>query len=230
MMMAPTPARILVVEDEPELLDAMVLYLSLEGWAAEGAASLAQASTRMSESPPDLIVLDLGLPDGDGLAWMQAHPQCRHTGIVITSARGEERQRIEGIKHGADVYMVKPVALEELALVLQRLWQRVRVQSAPNWTLLPTAWLLQSPAGQTVKLTHSEMAILRALAEQPGRAVPRPTLVMALGQDPDSYDYRRMEVLVRRLRTKVREALGMELPLETAHRLGYAFASELTLR
>lgn len=230
-MISPSEApRILVVEDELELLDATVTYLKMEGFNAEGVASLAAASAWMNTQPPDLIVLDLGLPDGDGIAWMQSHPQCRQKGIVITSARSDERQRIEGIKHGADVYLVKPVALEELALLLGKLWQRISLSSAPTWMLQPTAWLLHSPAGQSVKLTHSELTVMQALAEEPGRAVPRRLLVQALGQDPETYDYRRMEVLVRRLRTKVREQLGLDLPLETAHRLGYAFTSDLRLR
>ena len=230
MISTPSVPRILVIEDELELMLATVTYLKMEGFHTEGVGSLAEASLRMNTQAPDLIVLDLGLPDGDGIDWMHTHPQVRGKGIVITSARSDEHQRIEGIKHGADVYLVKPVALEELALLLGKLWQRIRIRSAPSWGLQPTAWLLESPAGQAVKLTHSELSLLQALAEEPGRAVARASLVQALGQDPLTYDYRRMEVLVRRLRTKVREQLGFELPLETAHRLGYAFTSALKIQ
>jgi DNA-binding response OmpR family regulator len=100
-----------------------------------------------------LEVLHLGLPDGDGLLWVRAHPQGRDPGLEITSARSDEGQRIEGLKQGADLSLVEPVAWEELA------------------------WLLH-----------------------------------------------------RRLRTKLRESLGLKLPLETAHRLGAAFAAVLKTR
>jgi DNA-binding response OmpR family regulator len=69
--------------------------------------------------------------------------------------------------------------------------------------------------------------VLQRLAAQPGQAVSRQNLVLALGQDPQAYDYRRMEVLVRRLRNKVRDSAGVDLPLETVHRLGYAFVATL---
>lgn len=221
---------VLVIEDESELLDATVTYLQMEGFKVQGVGTLAAASACLATLQPDLIVLDLGLPDGDGLHWIEAHPECKRKGIVITSARSDERQRIQGIRQGADVYLVKPVALEELASLLSRLWERIHAKTEPSWVLQPTAWLLHSPAGQALKLTHSELTILQVLAEEPGRAVARQRLVQALGQDPNTYDYRRMEVLVRRLRTKVRDQLGLDLPLETAHRLGYAFTSELRTR
>lgn len=226
MTHAPAP-RLLLIEDEPDLLDAMVTFLNMDGFTADGVSSLTAATSWIKTHAFDILILDLGLPDGDGLEWLSVRPELRHKGIVITTARGTDKQRIEGIQCGADIYLVKPISLEELASLLYNLWRRLKGNAEPAWTLQPLAWNLLSPMGRTVKLTHSELNILQRLASQPGLAIARQELVTALGQDPDSYDYRRMEILVRRLRNKVRDSIGMDLPLETVHRLGYAFTSPL---
>lgn len=228
MNVSPAP-RVLVVEDEPDLLDAIVTFLNLEGLVADGVGSLAAADSWLLTHGVDMLVLDLGLPDGDGLQWLSAHETWHDKGVVITTARGQERERIEGVRSGADVYLVKPVALEELSSLLHNLWRRLRGQSANRWLLQPLGWFLQPPVGTAVRLTHSELMILQRMAAQAGQAVPRQELVKALGLDPESYDYRRMEVLVRRLRNKVREVAGLELPLETVHRLGYALVAPMQI-
>lgn len=219
--------RVLVVEDEHDLLDATVTFLNLEGLVTDGVGSLAAADSWLRTHNVDMLVLDLGLQDGDGLHWLQHHASLRDKGVVITTARGHEHARIQGVRSGADVYLVKPVALEELSSLLHNLWRRLRGQLDQRWLLQPLGWLLQPPAGHPVRLTHSELLVLQRLAIQPGQAVSRQSLVEALGQDPEVYDYRRMEVLMRRLRNKVREASGMELPLETVHRLGYALITPI---
>jgi DNA-binding response OmpR family regulator len=84
-----------------------------------------------------------------------------------------------------------------------------------------------SPSGMVVKLTHSETVLLQRLSRAPGQAISRQDLVLSLGHDPQSYDYRRMEILVRRLRNKTKEVLGSELPVETVHKVGYAFTASM---
>ncbi len=217
--------RVLVVEDEPDLLDAVVTFLNLEGMVADGVGSLAAVDSWVRTHDFDILILDLGLPDGDGLQWLSRQSGWLDKGVVITTARGQEHQRIEGVRTGADIYLVKPVALEELSSLLQNLWRRLRGQADNRWLLQPLGWLLQPPFGVSVRLTHSELLVLQRLATQPGSVVARQELVLALGHDPQTYDYRRMEVLIRRLRNKVRESAGVDLPLETVHRLGYAFVA-----
>ena len=225
--MTPVAPRVLVIEDEPDLLDATVTFLNLEGLVADGVGSLSAANSWVRTHSFDMLVLDLGLPDGDGLQWLAKHPAWRDKGVVITTARGQEHERVEGARKGADIYLVKPVALEELSSLLHNLWRRLRGQVENRWLLHPLGWQLQSPMGQAVRLTHSELMVLQRLALQPGLAVPRQELVLALGQNPMVYDYRRMEVLIRRLRNKVRERVGVELPLETVHRLGYVLLAPM---
>lgn len=220
-------ARVLVVEDEPDLLANTVHYLNLDGFVADGVDSLGGAEAWLTTHEFDLLVLDLGLPDGDGLHWLQGKSGLRGKGVVVTTARGEERQRISGIQQGADLYLVKPVSLEELSSLMHNLWRRIKGGADTTWVLQTVGWMLVSPLGVSVKLTHNEQLLMRRLAHLPGQAVSRAELAVSLGQDADSYDYRRLEILVRRLRAKVQEQLGMELPLETAPRVGYAFVSPL---
>lgn len=223
------PGRVLVIEDEADLREATVTYLNMEGFAADGVNNLTNASFWMRTHQFDVVVLDLGLPDGDGLQWLSAHAQLRDKGVIITTARGESHQRTEGIRAGADVYLVKPIHLEELASLVSNLMRRIRTKASPQWTLSRMNWTLQSPSGLTVKLTHSESVLLHKMTHHAGQAVSRQDLVMSLGHDPEVYDFRRLEILVRRLRKKAKETLGKELPLETVHKVGYAFTAPIQI-
>ena len=227
--MNPTP-RVLVIEDEADLRDALVSYLHLEGFKVQGAGSLMAAQTAMAAHDYDVLLLDLGLPDGDGLMWLQTRQDLRDKGIIITTARGDDISRISGVRAGADAYLVKPALPEEIALLIENLMRRLRGGTAQSWWLDKTRWQLTDPTGQPVKLTHSEHQILLRLAQPCGQAVSRQDLATCLGHNPEHYDYRRLEVLVRRLRNKVRDELGTALPLDTAHRHGYAFTAALEVR
>lgn len=221
--------RVLVIEDEPDLLNATVTYLNLEGLVTDGVGSLAAADSWLRTHNADLLVLDLNLPDGDGLQWLNGLANWRDKGVIITTARGLEHERIEGVRNGVDVYLVKPVALEELSYLLLNLWNRLRGKFEQHWILQFQGWLLQPPVGKPIRLTHSELMVLKRLASQCGQPVTREALVEALGQNPVVYDYRRMEVLIRRLRNKVRESCGIDLPLVTVQRIGYALTVTLQL-
>lgn len=223
-------AHILVIEDEPDLLAAMVRYLQLEGYVAFAAQSLKAAEHWLTQHDMDIIVLDLGLPDGDGLDWLSSRPGLRNKGVIMTTARGEGSSRVSGVRAGADVYLVKPVQLEELTALIRNLLHRLHLLDRPSWALDARSWRLISPEGQAIKLTHSEQILLLELARSPGASVPREVLVTALGQNPEIYDPRRMEIMVRRLRNKAKETLGYDLPLETAHRKGYAFTAPITMK
>jgi DNA-binding response OmpR family regulator len=226
----PSVAHILVIEDEPDLLASVVRYLQLEGHVAFAASSLAMAEHWLTQHDMDIIVLDLGLPDGDGLAWLGSRPGLRDKGVIITTARGEGSSRVAGVQAGADVYLVKPVQLEELTALVRNLLLRLHRLDQTSWTLDVRSWHLLSPQGSAIKLTHSEQILLIELARAPGASVAREVLVKALGENPEIYDPRRMEIMVRRLRKKAKESLGFDLPLATAHRKGYAFTAAITLK
>jgi DNA-binding response OmpR family regulator len=220
--------RLLIVEDELDLREAIVSFLQLEGFAAHGVANLQQASSWMAHNSHDILVLDLGLPDGDGLEWLQNQPSLRQRGVIITTARGLSKERIAGIKAGADAYFVKPVQLEELAALCGNLLQRLH-QTSEFWALHTTHWTLQCPQGMSLKLTRSEHLVLHRIAQNPGEPVDRNELILQLGKNPEHYDLRRLEVLIRRLRTKTQDMLQQPLPLTTVHKQGYAFTAPIKL-
>ena len=224
------PPRVLVIEDEADLREAVVSFLRFDGIEAEGAGGLDEAERWLLTHPVDVLVLDLGLPDGDGLAWLErGRDRLRDKGIVVMSARGAPDDRVQGALNGADCYLVKPVPLEELSAVVRNLLRRLRPTLQQGWVLDTLAWSLSAPDGRSVKLTHSEQVLLTQLSRVPGRAVSRQELTQALGHDPEHYDLRRLEIMVRRLRSKVMEELGHHLPLLTAHRQGYAFTAPISV-
>ncbi|PIT77752.1 response regulator transcription factor [Limnohabitans sp. B9-3] len=222
-------ARVLVIEDEPDLLDALVDYLNMEGMQAYGVKNLSDAQTWMILNNFDILLLDLGLPDGDGLNWLKKRQDLRNKGVIITTARSDSLSRISGIRAGADVYLVKPVLPEEIVSLVHNLMRRLRGQAVSVWKLDETGWRLLAPDGRPLKLTHSEHVLLQRLAQSSGQAVSKEALATSLGHNPEHYDFRRLEILIRRLRNKAKDTWDLTLPLETAHRLGYAFTAPIEL-
>jgi DNA-binding response OmpR family regulator len=223
-------ARILVVEDEPDLLDALVSYLNMEGMNAHGVSHLSDAQTWMTLNDFDILLLDLGLPDGDGLNWLKRRQDLRDKGVIITTARSDALSRVTGVRAGADVYLVKPVLPEEIVSLVQNLMRRLRGQAPTTWALDETGWRLLAPDGRPLKLTHSEHVLLQRLAQSSGQAVSKEELAISLGHNPDHYDFRRLEILVRRLRNKAKDTWDITLPLDTVHRLGYAFTANIQIK
>jgi DNA-binding response OmpR family regulator len=223
-------ARILVVEDEPDLLDALVGYLNMEGMNVHGVSRLSDAQIWMASNDFDILLLDLGLPDGDGLNWLKRRQDLRDKGVIITTARSDALSRVTGVRAGADVYLVKPVLPEEIVSLVQNLMRRLHGQAPTTWLLDETSWRLLAPDSRPLKLTHSEHVLLQRLAQSSGQAVSKEDLAVSLGHNPDHYDFRRLEILVRRLRNKAKDTWDITLPLDTVHRLGYAFTANIQIK
>ncbi len=223
-----TKPRVLVVEDEADLRATIVSFLNLSGFTADGAGGLAEFHAWLGSHDCDLMVIDLGLPDGSGLSLVEIARERARCGIVIVTARGELNDRLSGYALGADQYLVKPVDLRELVAILTAIHDRLPPREAP-WTLDVLAWQLTPPNGRPVRLTQSEMAVLKSLAQTPGASVPRAALAESLGFPVVSYDPRRMEIMFRRLRKKIVEESGATAPIETVHGQGYAFTAAIQL-
>lgn len=221
--------HVLVVEDQPALQEAIVTYLNLSGFIADGVGSLAGAESWMQTHRFDILVLDLGLDDGDGLALLGQF-NLQDKGLIITTARSEASDRLMGFQAGADSYLIKPVILEELVVIIHNLSRRLNVNAINSWFLDTASWSLESPDHISVKLTQLEMAFMACLANSPSELVLKDNLIIALGQDPSEYDPRRMEILVRRLRTKIKNNLGFDAPIETVHGQGYVFTGVISKR
>ena len=224
--------RVLVIEDDVDLREPMVTFLNRDGIVADGVSGGTGFTAWSQTHDCDLFVVDLGLPDADGLELVRDIVDRRRgtAGIIVLTARNAIEDKLKGYEAGIDSYLVKPVDLRELARQIRAIHRRLpgSATAAPaptegqHWRLDAVGWNLTSPSGSTITLTAPETAFLQALAESPGKPVARSVLIVAMGFDPKTYDLRRMEILVRRLRTKVRQKTGDTLPLETVHAVGFA--------
>ena len=218
--------NVLVVEDEHDLREALIGYLQLEGMNCQGVGTLAEAETHCRQTPVDVLLLDLGLPDGDGLTWLSQHAPwlAAETTVIIVSARNSPVNRVSGLRAGAYAYLTKPFLPEEVATLIINIMGRRETSESGPWVLETQASFLHSPSGRAVKLTHSEHRLMLHLSKTPNVVVSRQSLIESLDQEPGEGDYRRLEVMMRRLRNKVLELTGHPLPVETVHRQGYCFA------
>ncbi len=223
--------RIAVVEDNSDLLDDTCFELQHAGFEVQGVANGRSLRALLPRFAPHIVLLDLGLPDEDGLAlagWLRStQPQL---GIVMLTARTARQDRLAGHAEGADHYLCKPVDAEELVAVLRALERRLMLPQAAQWVLDTRLLQLHSPQGHCMALNVAELGILGALARLPRRQASRRELVEALGEDWLLYDERRLEAVISRLRRKIADTTGADAPLRTLRGFGYTFLESLHTR
>ena len=222
-------ARVLIIEDELEVQTALVKYLNLEGLVSHGVGTLKAADEFLSQNAVDIVLLDLGLPDGDGIEWLKQRKDLHSKGVIIVTARADGLSRVSGVRAGADVYLVKPFMSEEIVYLIDNLMRRLHGHAESVWKLNELTWQLSSPQGLQLKLTHSERTLIKRFAQSPGQTVTREEIAISLGSNPSHYDYRRLETLIRRLRIKAEDHFRMPFPLKTAHGQGYAFTANIQI-
>lgn len=225
------PIRILVVEDAADIREELIDYLRFYDFEVQGAENVAALKAQLERETWDLLVLDLGLPDGDGLTMAQQLRAERGLalGIVMVTARGQAEDRIAGLNAGADTYLVKPVNPRELKAVIDRLAARLRADRtpAPSWHLDPETLQLNTPAGKAVPLTGAEARLMSCLLAQPGEIIGRDRLYREINPRAHLIDSRSLDSLLSRLRSKVENQTGMALPVQTFRNLGYRFAGRV---
>lgn len=222
--------RIAIVEDNADLLDDLAFNLQQAGYEVVALADGSALDAWLVEHEADILVLDLGLPGEDGLSIAARMREARPMmGIIMLSARGSLEQRIQGLDQGADVYLVKPAALRELAAAVRSLARRLGLggdmdgNGQKRWLLNATQMELIAPDGKPIPLTHNECCVLRAAAGAAGHLVSRKALIEALGQNFWHYDERRLEVLISRLRRKLANAFPDGFPVRGVKGHGYLF-------
>lgn len=224
--------KIIVVEDNDDLCQELVFLLNKSGHEARGAGSASELDDLMSRETPDILLLDVGLPGEDGLSIARRLRSRPQLGIVMLTAHGSDEDHIRGLEGGADNYLVKPVNRGVLLAVLQRVYNRLHPQenSSPNvWRLQRREHLLHTPSGGEIPLTDTELVLIEAMVRTPGKVCHRRQLIEALGHDYMTYDERRIEVRISRLRKKIRELSGGEEPVKSEWGVGYLFAASCAL-
>lgn len=218
--------RLLILEDDPQLGEALSGGLRQEGHVVDWFTDGQQADAAIGSTAYDALVLDLGLPGADGLVWLK---RWRQGGlalpVLVLTARDSVAQRVKGLDVGADDYLIKPIALDELAARLRAMLRRATGRIQSEWV---HGALRYDPAskqvhwqGRCVELTGRETALLEVLLKNPQRVLSKGQLQEQLydwgGGEPDS---NALEVHVHHLRRKIDPAI-----VRTIRGLGYALGA-----
>lgn len=218
-----------LVDDDSDYREEMVFGLSRLGLDAHGFQNALDFYRAYAVRPSDIVVIDVGLEGEDGLS-IAAHLRASGSvGIVMATGRGGVDDRVDGLRKGADAYLVKPVDVRELAATVLALHQRLSrhraplPSSTPRWSLIEGGWVLSDGMGHRLRLTTSERRFLGCLFVERGKTVERRTLVEAMGEDVHDFNYARLDTIASRLRRRA-EKSSMRLPLHAIRGLGFAFA------
>lgn len=228
----PGVLEIIVVEDHRLLRDELVDYLSSPEWHVRGVSSGRELDVAMTETPADVLVLDLNLPQEDGISITRrirkAFPEI---GIVMLTARGDQADRALGYGSGADVYLTKPTHVGELESVLFNLSCRIRPRDDVQLMLSEHLLRLTHANGRSASLTNSEYRVLRLLVGTPGQELGYAPLCELLYPDDDavSQSRQRLAVLMTRLRQKMQEEMGVEQCVKSVRGQGYRLTVPIRL-
>lgn len=220
------PIRVVLVEDNGDFCEELIFLLSQSGMEVVGFPDARALDKHLKEHSCDVLVLDIGLPGESGLSIASRLHKLYDIAIIMLTARDRVEDKILGLEQGADVYLVKPVDVRELIAVIRSQYRRRRGQD--HWRLAATDLALMTPDRQTISLTVQERDFLARLALTPGKPVVRKDVIAALGGDLTSYDGRRLESLVSRLRRKLEDAGHGDL-VQTVYGTGYLVSAQLVL-
>jgi DNA-binding response OmpR family regulator len=221
---------IMVVDDERRLVSLVESYLKQEGYSVTTASNGREALTLARKRPPDLIILDLMMPEMDGHEFIETYRRDRNTPIIVLTARVEEQEQVIGLEEGADDYVTKPFRPRELMArvraVLRRAGQvepAARVLKASDITLDRDTRAVKV-ATRYVDLTPSEFDLLAALMTAPGRVFSRLDLLDIIqGIRYEGYQ-RTIDLHVKNLRAKIEPDPRSPRYIETVYGAGYRFA------
>ena len=224
--MAMSAQRILIVEDEPSIADNIVFALKTEGFAPHWCRTGAEAQAHWRERMPDLVLLDVGLPDTSGFELCKQLRQHSQIPIIFLTARDSEIDKVVGLEIGGDDYVVKPFSPRELAA---RVRARLRNHSAPPEPEATVALELDESSQSAricdcaLNLTRYEFRLLAVLHKAPGRVFSRDQLLERVWSDPSGAFDRTVDTHIKTLRQKLRLAGEQVNPIRTHRGLGYSF-------
>lgn len=220
--------RILVVDDEPDIIALVAYHLAKAGYRVATAASGAEALRAARHEPPALVVLDLMLPGMSGfevLEKLRAEESTRHVAVLLLTARREEPDRIRGLSLGADDYLTKPFSPQELVLRVRNILRRVSQGPAGASSTLRVGSIVidrdahrVSVDDRELDLTPTEYRLLLTLAERRGRVQERAHLLATVWEAAPDIQTRTVDMHVQRLRSKLGAAGDM---IETVRGFGY---------
>ncbi|MBN2637653.1 MAG: response regulator transcription factor [Bacteroidales bacterium] len=221
--------KLLIIEDDPEIQDSIVAYLDPEGYECDQSYDLNNALAKIGSNDFDCFLIDLNLPDGNGIEIIKKlKKQQKQSGIIVITARDAIEDRVKALELGADDYLVKPFNLSELNARIKSLIRRIQFQgsqqiSAGDLQIYPEHFkaILK---GKTLELTKKEFEILLFFVSNSGRVIAKESLADQLwGEDSDfSYSFDFVYAQIKNLRKKLKEA-GAKEYIQTIYGVGYKF-------
>ena len=226
-------SRLLLIDDDTRLTDMVGGYLRQNGYEVETAASLAAGRERLKQTSPDALLLDLMLPDGDGLDFtreLRSDARTRRLPLLMLTARGEPMDRIVGLELGADDYLPKPFEPRELLARVKALLRRAMPDAGGDEVLhfgrleVDLGARQARLAGQACDLTSHQFELLTVLARSPGRVLSRDQIMDALKGHPlEAFD-RSIDVHISRIRAVIEDDPKTPKRVLTVRGAGYVFA------
>jgi two-component system, OmpR family, response regulator RegX3 len=228
-----TKRRILLVEDETSISEPLSAALGKEGFVPTIAETVADGLERFRSDRPDLVLLDVMLPDGDGRDLLRQIRSESRTPVVLLTARGQETDKVVGLELGADDYVVKPFGAAELIARIRAVLRRSSTPEADTPAVLQVGDVEMNlhrhavtRAGRSVDLTLKEFELLRMLMEGAGRVVSRTDLIDEVW-DPNWYgSTKTLDVHVSSLRKKLNDDPAAPRYIHTVRGVGFRFSSQ----
>ncbi len=219
-----------MVEDESAIAESIAYSLRKEGYQVETALDGASGLERIRQEQPDLVILDLMLPEMSGLDVCREVRRTSDVPIIILTARGEEIDRVVGLELGADDYVTKPFSMRELMARVRAVLRRTRGDLAADGAVLRSGNLeidlrqhLVTRAGKSIRLTLKEYETLKQLMAHRGTVLTRDALLDAVWGEEQYRDPRTVDVHIRWLREKIEEDPSHPRRIVTVHGVGYKF-------
>ena len=222
------PAKILLIDDEAKIHEFMAITLAAEGFEYIGASTAADGLLRFKQERPNLIILDLGLPDLDGRKVLQQIRETSNIPILILTARDQESEKVKLLDAGANDYLSKPFGIRELISRVKVLLRDIPYDAAPTdlhfgnlciKTAEPTLILND----QAVSLTKKEHQLLLKLASKPNELILQKRLLIDIWGPSHHEDSHYLRVLVTQLRKKLKDDADEPHYIKTEPGLGYRF-------
>jgi len=244
--------RVIIVEDDQDLRESLVKYLTLAGHDITGVGSALQFYQNIANEDYALAILDVGLPDQNGLVLAEYLRNNTAMRIIMLTARTSLDDKLAGYNSGADLYMVKPVDFQELSASIANMLGRITptesLSKQPggekpvvaglspllktenvSWILDRSARTLHTPQADIIELTGKEFDFIACLSSCNNMAISRQVILKALLYQNDEFGNRSLESLIHRLRMKI-VPFCSNAPIKTSHGVGYYFSVPLTIR
>lgn len=232
------PEQIAIIEDSPEILQLLSSALEAAGYRIHTFSRAIDFEHALGALDLDLCIVDLGLPDKDGLGLITRISDTSTAAILVISGRSALQDRIVGLELGADDYLAKPFEISEVVARVRALLRRSAATPLPEtdtvhhfsgWTADFATFVLTDDAGETQRLSASEASLLRVFLSNANRLITREQLQTSLDDKSDSLSFdRAIDVRISRLRSKLRDKTKNPKIIKTIYGAGYIFISDTT--